>query len=72
MNDTSSKHDKTFTFAEVLDILQKISTEEDEACESFYKNNPDAGGKRRLDGRAVHNTIMRAMLAFDEAASNRE
>lgn len=40
---------KNFTYLEIIDILEKISEEENENCKRFYALNPDSDRKRKSD-----------------------
>ena len=55
---------KTFTYLEIIDILEKIGEEENENCKRFYALNPDADGKRKSDNIIIDSMICKIMNKF--------
>lgn len=55
---------KNFTYLEIIDILEKISEEENENCKRFYALNPDSDGKRKSDNIIINSVICKIMNKF--------
>lgn len=55
---------KNFTYLEIIDILEKISEEENENCKRFYELNPDSDGKRKSDNIIINSEICKIMHKF--------
>jgi hypothetical protein len=55
---------KTFTYLEIIDILEKIADDENENCKRFYALNPDSDGKRKSDSIMINSMICKIMDKF--------
>ena len=55
---------KTFTYLEIIDILEKIGEEENENCKRFYALNPDSDRKRKSDNIIINSVICKIMDEF--------